>query len=66
MASIDDSMSGKSLLLIHTGWVETDIGWPNAPVGVQDGVADLLEQIKNIALEDLGRLVEYTGQILPW
>jgi len=54
------------LLLIHTGWVETDIGWPNAPVGVQDGVADLLEQIKNIALEDLGRLVEYTGQILPW
>jgi NAD(P)-dependent dehydrogenase (short-subunit alcohol dehydrogenase family) len=57
---------GIRTILLHPGWVKTDMGGPNAPISVQESVAGMLEQIKNIALEDAGQFVEYTGQVLPW
>jgi NAD(P)-dependent dehydrogenase (short-subunit alcohol dehydrogenase family) len=57
---------GIRTILLHPGWVKTDMGGPNAPVGVQESVAGMLEQIMTISIEESGRFVEYTGQVLPW
>jgi NAD(P)-dependent dehydrogenase (short-subunit alcohol dehydrogenase family) len=57
---------GIRTILLHPGWVKTDMGGPNAPVGVQESVAGMLEQIMTITIEESGRFVEYTGQVLPW
>jgi NAD(P)-dependent dehydrogenase (short-subunit alcohol dehydrogenase family) len=57
---------GIRTILLHPGWVKTDMGGPNAPVLVQDSVAGMLEQIQALEMEDSGQFVEYTGQVLPW
>ena len=55
-----------SLLLIHPGWVETDMGGPRAPVSPQESVRGILRQVDEQTLEMSGRFVEYTGRPLPW
>jgi len=55
-----------SLLLIHPGWVETDMGGPRAPVQAQESVRGILERVDEQTLAMSGRFVEYTGRSLPW
>ena len=58
--------SGIRSVLLHPGWVKTDMGGQNAPVDVMTSVAGMLEQIHSTSIEHSGRFVEYTGAILPW
>jgi len=55
-----------SLLLIHPGWVETDMGGPRAPVLPHESVTGIMERIEEQTLDMSGRFVEYTGRPLPW
>ncbi|MDP6200046.1 MAG: SDR family oxidoreductase [Candidatus Poseidonia sp.] len=55
-----------SLLLLHPGWVETDMGGPNAPIQPEESVRGILERIAEQTLEMSGRFVDYTGTSLPW
>jgi len=55
-----------SLLLVHPGWVETDMGGPHAPVKTDESVRGILERIEEQTLPLSGRFVEYTGRTLPW
>jgi len=57
---------GIRTILLHPGWVKTDMGGPNAPVHVEESVAGMLEQIQALKMKDSGQFVEYTGQVLPW
>lgn len=55
---------GIAVLSLHPGWVQTDMGGPNAKITVEEsvrGLADLVEQA------DGGyRYVDYTGKDLPY
>jgi NAD(P)-dependent dehydrogenase (short-subunit alcohol dehydrogenase family) len=55
-----------TLLIVHPGWVETDMGGPRAPVKAEDSVQGILERVDEQTLEMSGRFVEYTGRALPW
>ena len=55
-----------SLLLIHPGWVETDMGGPRAPIQANESVKGILERVDEQTLALSGRFVEYTGRALPW
>jgi NAD(P)-dependent dehydrogenase (short-subunit alcohol dehydrogenase family) len=55
-----------SLLMIHPGWVETDMGGPRAPVQAHESVKGILERVDEQTLAMSGRFVEYTGRSLPW
>jgi len=57
---------GIRTILLHPGWVKTDMGGPNAPVHVEESVAGMLEQTQALKMIDSGPFVEYTGQELPW
>ena len=57
---------GVSVLLIHPGWVETDMGGSNAPLQASESVAGILEQIAEQTVEVSGRFVDYKGERLPW
>lgn len=57
---------GVSVLLIHPGWVETDMGGPNAPIQAEESVNGIMARIDEQTLELTGRFVDYTGQTLPW
>ena len=57
---------GVSVLLIHPGWVETDMGGPKAPLQTGESVAGILARIDEQTLEESGRFVDYAGHTLPW
>ena len=53
-------------LLIHPGWVETDMGGPKAPLQTTESVAGILARIDEQNLDESGRFVDYAGHTLPW
>ena len=55
-----------SLLLMHPGWVETDMGGPNAPLSVQESVEGIMARVDEQTLDMSGRFVDYAGTHLPW
>jgi len=57
---------GISVVLLHPGWVETDMGGPHAPVQPHESVAGMLDRIDEQTLELSGRFVQYDGVVLPW
>ena len=57
---------GISLLLIHPGWVETDMGGPNAPIQAEESVNGIMARLDEQTLEMSGRFVDYAGTNLPW
>lgn len=56
----------RTLLLIHPGWVQTELGGPGAPLTVEDsvhGVVDVLERHRG----DGGlQFLDHEGQAVPW
>ena len=57
---------GVSVMLVHPGWVETDMGGPNAPIQAEESVAGIMARIEEQTMDMTGRFVDYTGQVLPW
>ena len=57
---------GISLLLIHPGWVETDMGGPNAPIQAEESVSGIMARLEEQTLEMTGRFVDYAGHVMPW
>lgn len=53
------------VLNLHPGWVRTDMGGPQAPVGVEESVRGLADVIET--RRDAGhRYLDYQGRELPW
>ena len=57
---------GSSLLILHPGWVETDMGGPRAPLTPEESVNGIVERIKEQDMAMSGRFVQYDGTVLPW
>jgi NAD(P)-dependent dehydrogenase (short-subunit alcohol dehydrogenase family) len=54
------------LILFHPGWVQTDMGGPNAQIPPAESVAAMRRIIARLRLEETGRFIDYTGKPLPW
>lgn len=58
------------LLLIHPGWVKTDMGGENAPTTVEESCQGIWRQILNSTLSSgntaEGRFIDFEGDALPW
>jgi len=57
---------GVSILIMHPGWVETDMGGPNAPLSVEQSVSGIIQRINEQDLSMSGRYVEYDGTPIEW
>ncbi len=51
---------------LHPGWVQTDMGGPQASITVQQSVTGLAHVIQEMKNKDSGRFFNYQGQSLPW
>lgn len=52
--------------VVHPGWVRTDLGGPDAPLGVQESVARLRSVIQKLSPADNGSFWSYDGTRMNW
>lgn len=57
---------GFTVVLVHPGWVRTDMGGPGAAIDVETSVRGLVALIDRLQPADSGRFFDYTGAELPW
>ncbi len=66
LAHTELSPRGARVLLLHPGWVRTDMGGPNADVEVGDSVTGLRKVIADRGRYPSGGFFDYRGQSIPW
>jgi NAD(P)-dependent dehydrogenase (short-subunit alcohol dehydrogenase family) len=54
------------VLILHPGWVKTDMGGKNASINVEESVSGMRQQIEIFNLQKTGRFLNYEGTQLPW
>jgi NAD(P)-dependent dehydrogenase (short-subunit alcohol dehydrogenase family) len=52
--------------LIHPGWVQTDMGGPNADITPQASAAGIRKVIASVTAADSGKFFKWNGEIHPW
>lgn len=65
--AIDVQSTGVHVMLMHPGWVKTDMGGPNGLIDVQESVAGMLIQVdKNISTSHAEVLNRFDGGTIGW
>lgn len=64
--SIELAKDGITTLLLHPGWVLTDMGGPNALINTEQSISGLRKVIDQATLADAGKFYAYDGQEIPW
>ena len=57
---------GFVCIVLHPGWVRTDLGGPNAPLGVQESVTGMRTVIDALQPSDNGSFLTYAGERMDW
>lgn len=65
-ASVDLRDRGVTTMIMHPGWVKTDMGGPDAHITTEESVAGIRRVIDGLTAADNGRLLTYAGEELPW
>ena len=64
--SIDLEKDGIMAVSLHPGWVQTDMGGPNATLTVEQSVQGLVSVIASLDETKNGGFLDFRGQLLPW
>lgn len=64
--SIDLEQNQVIAVLLHPGWVRTDMGGPNGLITAEQSVTGMRQVIAGLKPEDSGKFVAFDGQIVPW
>ena len=54
------------ILLIHPGWVQTDMGGENADISVEISAKGIINVISDANNDDSGTFIDYKGDSIPW
>ena len=64
--SVDLAGHGISVVILHPGWVRTDMGGPGGLINPYESVGGLSKVIDNLNLENSGRFYNYDGKEILW
>ena len=65
-AHIELSPSGVRVLALHPGWVRTDMGGPNADVGLEDSIRGMRRVLADARSHPSGGFFDYRGEAIAW
>ena len=58
--------AGIATMVIHPGWVRTDMGGAAAPLDAESSVSGMIEVIEALSMRDTGCFRDYSGANVPW
>lgn len=61
---LDDE--GFTVVVMHPGWVRTDMGGANATLSPEESVDGMLRVFESLTPADNGRFLDYAGKEVPW
>ena len=64
--AVDLGNSGYSVAVLHPGWVQTEMGGPNALIDTDTSVSNMINVIDNLNTQNSGSFFNYDGVIIPW
>jgi NAD(P)-dependent dehydrogenase (short-subunit alcohol dehydrogenase family) len=64
--ALDLKKLGIGILIVHPGWVKTDMGGQNAMIDATTSVAGIRLVIARFNPNQSGRFTKYDGSYLPW
>jgi NAD(P)-dependent dehydrogenase (short-subunit alcohol dehydrogenase family) len=65
-AALDLAPRGVSTVVLHPGWVKTEMGGPLAELEVERSVAGMRALLEDIGPQRSGRFYRFDGVELPW
>ena len=57
---------GFTCVVMHPGWVRTDMGGANATLAKAESISSMLKVIEHLTIESTGKFFNYDGEELPW
>jgi len=54
------------ILLVHPGWVQTDMGGENAAITVEESAKGIIRVISDASKDNAGSFVDYNGETISW
>ncbi|MGI9283337.1 MAG: SDR family oxidoreductase [Endozoicomonas sp.] len=64
--ALDLSDKGISVAICHPGWVQTDMGGPNALIDTRTSIKGLMGVVEQLGPENTGQFFNYDGSVIPW
>ncbi|MBC7397889.1 MAG: SDR family oxidoreductase [Bdellovibrionales bacterium] len=58
--------STLTAVVLHPGWVKTDMGGSNAPTEINESVAGMAKVIDSLKPDQTGRFYDFEGDEIPW
>lgn len=67
---VDLEPRGIRVAAIHPGWVQTDMGGPNALLTTESSVSNMIQTIGKVSRSEIGNdgeiFLNFDGKIIPW
>jgi NAD(P)-dependent dehydrogenase (short-subunit alcohol dehydrogenase family) len=64
--AMDLKGEGVIVVVMHPGWVRTDMGREMAPLSVEESVSSVRQVVAGLTPDDTGRFLNYDGTEIPW
>jgi NAD(P)-dependent dehydrogenase (short-subunit alcohol dehydrogenase family) len=64
--ALDLAPSGITVVVLHPGWVQTDMGGSNAPTTVYQSVTGMRQVIDSLTIANGGKFYAFDGKEIPW
>ncbi len=64
--AIDNQHKNITVLILHPGWVKTDMGGLNAPMEITESITKMRRTIAEFTIEKTGQFLRYDATSLPW
>ncbi len=57
---------GIAAVMLHPGWVQTDMGGESAPMTVVESASAIVSTLSSLTMADTGRFIRWDGTDHPW
>ncbi len=64
--SVDLAPRDIAVVILHPGWVRTDMGGPSGLIDAPESVSGLRQVIADLSMRTTGRFYNYDGSEIPW